>query len=453
MFAEAITKLDAAPIVALLKAEAAFVARTKKNVPAAQPAAAAAAPASLDNDSALARALHELDESRAEAAALRVQVEELRATLDQSRIVAANAQAEVRALRAQLSKREQSMVVVPSEIDARELEFGAVKEEIGRGAAAAVYAAELRGEKVAVKEMHGKLAAVREAAAQELAIARRLMGHANIVTTFGVVQQADRLCLVMERLPLTLGEALHGSNQKAAIVLTIPQRLAVAHGVAAGLRFCHAQTPAILHRDLKPGNVLLSADLRTVKLCDFGSARALAEAAAMTLGVGTVQYTAPEVLSPPEGGGAAAYDGKIDVFSFGVLLWELFAVAKPYAQLQAAQVVAAVLMRNTRPSPDPASMPEALCALMKRCWATDPQQRPTMAHVVASVGQELQRADAAAQEQAAARNECVICCDAQRSVALVPCGHVCCCSDCAGDVRACPVCRSVVQERVTLFHV
>ena len=441
-------------------------------------------------NSALARALHELDESRHEAAALRneaaalrVQVEELRATLDQSRIVAANAQAvaanaqaaaskaqseaataqaaatnaqaEARALRAQLDavKREQAVVVVPSEIDARDLSFGAVKEEIGVGAAATVYAAELRGEPVAVKEMRGKLAAVREAAAQELAIARRLMGHANIVTTYGVVQQADRLSLVMERLPLTLAEALHGANQKPAIAIAIPQRLFIAHSVAAGLRFCHAQTPPILHRDLKPGNVLLSLDLRTVKLCDFGSARALAEAAAMTLGVGTVQYTAPEVLNPPEGGGAAQYDGKIDVFSFGVLLWELFAAAKPYAQLQAAQVVAAVLMRNTRPSPDPASMPEALCALMKRCWATDPQQRPTMAHVVASVGLELLRADAAAQEQAAARNECVICCDAQRSVALVPCGHVCCCSDCAGDVHACPVCRRVVQERVTLFHV
>ncbi|MBT9559837.1 MAG: protein kinase, partial [Myxococcales bacterium] len=140
-------------------------------------------------------------------------------------------------------------------------------------------------------------------------------------------------------------------------------------------------------------------------------------------------------------------------FSFGVLLWELFAAAKPHGNLQAAQVPLAVVMRNARPSPDPASLPAALTDLMKRCWAADPQQRPAMAHVVASVGQELQRADAAAQAQAAARHECVLCLDAQRSTAFVPCGHVCCCADCAEDVAQCPVCRGAVQERLKVFHV
>ncbi len=109
------------------------------------------------------------------------------------------------------------------------------------------------------------------------------------MTTFGVVQAADRLCLVMERLPLTLSDALYGVCDKAALAMTVPQRLAIAHGVASGLRFCHAQSPPVLHRDLKTGNVLLSEDLRTIKLCDFGSARALVEAATMTVGVGTTQ--------------------------------------------------------------------------------------------------------------------------------------------------------------------
>ncbi len=364
------------------------------------------------------------------------------------------AMAEIAALRNQLTtlSRKVAQVVVPAQIDAAELQFGEQKIEIGRGAAAAVYAATLRGEAVAVKEMHGRADAIRDAAAQELAIAKRLVGHANIVTTFGVVQQADRLSLVMERLPLTLADALHGALGKAAVVLTAAQRLAIAHGVASGLRFCHAQTPPVLHRDLKPGNVLLSSDLRVVKLCDFGSARALADAAAMTIGVGTTQYMAPEVLNPPEDGGAAPYDAKVDVYSFGVLLWELFSAARPFANLQAAQVPMAVCVKQARPSPDPAAMPAPVLALMKRCWAAEPRLRPAIVAALVPIADEWKRVDEAAKQEAAARDECVMCFDAARTTALAPCGHVCSCDDCAGDLQQCPICRRAIDDRLKVFH-
>jgi hypothetical protein len=382
------------------------------------------------------------------------------AELAQAHVALEQALMENNALKLQLTslsaqlKHKFVQVVVPTDIALSELQFAAAgKEEIGRGAAAVVYAATLRGESVAVKEMHGNSDRVRAAAANELAIAKQLMGHPNIVATFGVVQQADRLSLVMERLPLTLADALHGApNKAAALSLCTVQRLAIAHSVASGLRFCHAHNPPVVHRDLKPGNVLLSQDLRTVKLCDFGSARALADAASLTIGVGTVQYTAPEVLDPPTCALSVQYGAKVDVYSFGILLWELFAGNKPYTDLSAAQVPMAVCARNVRPSPDPLTLPEALVAMMKRCWQADVAQRPTMAAVVAAVGQVLTNADAAAQQTAADRNECVVCADEQRSTALVPCGHVCCCADCAADLHECPICRQAIRERVKLFH-
>jgi hypothetical protein len=398
-------------------------------------ALAIAAPAPVPHvgqDSALARALHELATLRADH---KLQVEELRA--------------ENAALRRQLDAMQGrvAQVVVPTEINAADLQFGAEKVEIGRGAAAFVYAATLRGEAVAVKEMHGKAADIGNAAAQELAIAKRLIGHANIVTTFGVVQAADRLSLVMERLPLTLSDALYGVRDKAALAMTVPQRLAIAHGVASGLRFCHAQSPPVLHRDLKPGNVLLSEDLRTIKLCDFGSARALANASLMTMGVGTMQYMAPEVLN-----GDVDYDAKVDVYSFGVLLWELLAAATPFAQLQAAQIVVAVLVKKARPSPDPASSPATIVALMKRCWSHEPAERPTMAAAIGPLAQALMQADEAAKQAAEARHECIVCVDAPRSIALAPCGHVCSCEDCAGDLQQCPICRQAIDGRLKVFH-
>jgi hypothetical protein len=423
-------------------------------------AVAAAAPApNVDQDSALARALHELDVLRGdyaalqdEAMALKLQLAEQRSAGDNPQIAALRA--ENAALRAQLDamQRRVAQVVVPTEINAADLQFGAPKVEIGHGAAATVYAATLRGESVAVKEMHGNAADISNAAAQELAIAKRLIGHANIVTTFGVVQAADRLCLVMERLPLTLSDALYGVRDKAALTMTVPQRLAIAHGVASGLRFCHAQAPPVLHRDLKPGNVVLSDDLRTIKLCDFGSARALASASLMTMGVGTMQYMAPEVLNPPDDGAAHSYDAKIDVYSFGVLLWELFSAAKPFAQLQAAQIVVAVLVKRARPSPDPLSSPATILALMRCCWSHEPAERPTMAAAIGPLAQVLLQADEAAKQAAEARHECIVCVDAPRSIALAPCGHVCSCEDCAGELRQCPICRQAIDGRLKVFH-
>jgi hypothetical protein len=97
-------------------------------------------------------------------------------------------------------------------------------------------------------------------------------------------------------------------------------------------------------------------------------------------------------------------------------------------------------------SPDPPSMPLPILALMKRCWAPDAADRPTMAAVIGPVAQSLMQADAAAKEAAEARNECIVCIDAPapRSVALAPCGHVCSCEDCASDLQQCPICRQPI---------
>jgi serine/threonine protein kinase len=167
----------------------------------------------------------------------------------------------------------------------------------------------------------------------------------------------------------------------------------------------------------------------------------------MTMGVGTMQYMAPEVLN-----GDVDYDAKVDVYSFGVLLWELLAAATPFAQLQAAQIVVAVLVKKARPSPDPASSPATIVALMKRCWSHEPAERPTMAAAIGPLAQALMQADEAAKQAAEARHECIVCVDAPRSIALAPCGHVCSCEDCAGDLQQCPICRQAIDGRLKVFH-
>jgi hypothetical protein len=112
----------------------------------------------------------------------------------------------------------------------------------------------------------------------------------------------------------------------------------------------------------------------------------------------------------------------------------------------------AVCAKKARLSRDPVSSPATIVALMKRCWSHEAAERPTMAAAIGPLAQALMQADEAAKQAAEARHECVVCVDAARSIALAPCGHVCSCEDCAGDLQQCPICRQPIDGRLKLFQ-
>ncbi len=380
---------------------------------------------------------------------------------DISRLSEANSalKAQVKDLKKRVKKltRKVDQVVQPVQIAPDELEFDDPKVLLGSGSSAAIFAALFRDEIVAVKEMRDRAEpdAIKAAVALELSIAKQLNGHANIVTTYGIVQSDRSFCLVMERLDMSLADALFGGRSIQAKSMDVAQKLAIAHGVARGLRFCHAHS--IIHRDLKPGNVLLSDDMRTVKLCDFGSARA--SALNMTLGLGTLTYLAPEILMPIADAArniaaGGQYGTPVDVYAFAVLMWTLFSGNAPFSDLSPVQLTVVVCDRGERPSPEPADMPQELVLLMKRCWSAQPEQRPTMAAAIGPIGRALRQVGAPAAPAAEghlARNECVVCIDAPRSTVLLPCGHVCMCSDCIGTTQSCPICRTAIESAMKVF--
>lgn len=84
-------------------------------------------------------------------------------------------------------------------------------------------------------------------------------------------------------------------------------------------------TPKLLHRDLKPQNLLLANKYHTLKVCDFGTAKCLQTN--MTADIGTSAYMAPEVS-------LGNYDEKCDVYSFGIILWEVLSHKKPHTDLK-----------------------------------------------------------------------------------------------------------------------
>jgi serine/threonine protein kinase len=108
-----------------------------------------------------------------------------------------------------------------------------------------------------------------------------------------------------------------------------------------------------------------------LKVCDFGLSRFIEQTLAATMtACGTPSWTAPEVLRNER------YDHKIDIFSFGVVIWELFARQDPYPNMPPFQIVFAVGNQHARPQINP-HWPAAWVKLITDCWDEDPDARPS----------------------------------------------------------------------------
>ncbi len=148
----------------------------------------------------------------------------------------------------------------------------------------------------------------------------------------------------------------------------------VASGTARGMCYLHSGSPPVLHRDLKSANILLDESY-TAKLADFGLSRLKAVRSGMTGNCGTVQWMAPEVLCSED------YAEPADVYSFGIILWEMLTQECPYEGMTPIQCALAVLNQNYRPE-IPAWCPQSFRALIKDCVERDPKTRPTFPQIL-----------------------------------------------------------------------
>lgn len=151
----------------------------------------------------------------------------------------------------------------------------------------------------------------------------------------------------------------------------------VASGAARGMTYLHSGNPPVLHRDLKSANLLLD-DSYTAKVADFGLSRLKAQNRSMTGNCGTVQWMAPEVLA------SQSYAEPADVFSYGIILWELLTRECPYEGMTPIQCALAVLNKDHRPE-IPMWCPPSLTALIKACVEKDPHSRPTFTQIISAL--------------------------------------------------------------------
>src|SRR3954451_9259494 len=199
------------------------------------------------------------------------------------------------------------------------------------------------------------------------------LSHPNVVTVYDYREDPSGPYIVME---LVDGEDLATILRRSG---TLPPRQVARIGVGVARALAAAHARGLVHRDIKPGNVLIGKDGQ-VKVVDFGIARAISEAQVTLPGttLGSVHYFSPEQARGETATAAS------DIYSLGIVLYEMLVGSRPWEGDSAASVA---LARLSGPIPDPMvvrpSVPPDLASIVRRALALDAKDRWASASVMA----------------------------------------------------------------------
>ncbi|KAL8150252.1 hypothetical protein V2J09_020060 [Rumex salicifolius] len=253
------------------------------------------------------------------------------------------------------------------EIDIKQLKF---ENKVASGSYGDLYKGTYCSQDVAIKVLKPEriTSDLQKEFGQEVYIMRKVR-HKNVVQFIGACTKPPSLCIVTEFMS---GGSVYDYLHKHKGTFKLPSLLKVAIDVSKGMNYLHQNN--IIHRDLKAANLLMD-EHEVVKVADFGVARVKVQSGVMTAETGTYRWMAPEVIEHKP------YDHKADVFSFGVVMWELLTGKIPYEYLTPLQAAVGVVQKNLRPTIPKGTQPK-LASLLERCWQKDPTVRPDFSEIM-----------------------------------------------------------------------
>ncbi|KAL9442453.1 hypothetical protein AB3S75_020877 [Citrus x aurantiifolia] len=255
--------------------------------------------------------------------------------------------------------------------------------ELGSGTYGSVYHGKWRGSDVAIKRIKASCFAGKPSERERLiadfwkeALLLSSLHHPNVVSFYGIVRDGPdgSLATVTEFM---VNGSLKQFLQKKDRTIDRRKRLIIAMDAAFGMEYLHGKN--IVHFDLKCENLLVNMRDPQRPVCKIGDL-GLSKVKQQTLvsgGVrGTLPWMAPELLS----GKSHMVTEKIDVYSFGIVMWELLTGDEPYADMHCASIIGGIVNNTLRPQIPTWCDPEWR-SLMESCWASDPAERPSFSEI------------------------------------------------------------------------
>ncbi|RID54779.1 hypothetical protein BRARA_G02073 [Brassica rapa] len=256
-------------------------------------------------------------------------------------------------------------------------------KELGSGTFGTVYHGKWRGSDVAIKRIKKSCFAGRSSEQERLtgefwgeADILSKLHHPNVVAFYGVVKDGPGGTLA------TVTEYMVDGSLRHVLVrrdrhLDRRKRLIIAMDAAFGMEYLHSKN--IVHFDLKCDNLLVNLKDPSRPICkvgDFGLSK-IKRNTLVSGGVrGTLPWMAPELLN----GSSSKVSEKVDVFSFGIVLWEILTGEEPYANMHYGAIIGGIVNNTLRPT-IPAFCDDEWRTLMEECWAPNPTARPSFTEV------------------------------------------------------------------------